>query len=283
MKLNRGALLLLLPAIAAFLVLLIAPLANIIQESFLQHTPGRAGAPPGAPFTVANYTEFLDPAYVLYFYDTFRIGLITTLIGILIGYPIAYTVARHPSDALRKLWIGFLIAMMFLSVLVRVYSIQLTLGPVGFFRQISAVTGWSANSVAVAETMIVAGLAHYMIPISALTLIGTIQNINPCLAEAAQALGASRGRSHLTITLPLSIPGILSAFLICYTLCISAFVVPMILGKGQIFFVSNLIYTRFQQTANYPSGSALSVIMLVLSLIIIYAVTRLASARWVLA
>lgn len=280
MKLNRGALLLLIPAIAAFAILLIAPLAYIVQESFLQHTPGRAGAPPGAPFTLTNYTEFLDPAYVLFFYDTFRIGLIATLIGILIGYPIAYTVARHPSNAQRKLWIGFLIAMMFLSVLVRVYSIQLTLGPVGFFRQISALTGWSPNSVAVAETMIVAGLLHYMIPIAALTLIGTIQNINPRLPEAAQALGASRWVSHLTITLPLSLPGILSAFLICYTLCISAFVVPMILGKGQIFFVSNLIYTRFQQTANYPSGSALSVVMLVLSLLVIYGVTRVASARW---
>ena len=76
MKLNRGALLLLIPAIAAFVVLLIAPLTYIVQESFLQHTPGRAGAPPGAPFTLVNYTEFLDSAYVLFFFDTFRIGLI---------------------------------------------------------------------------------------------------------------------------------------------------------------------------------------------------------------
>jgi putative spermidine/putrescine transport system permease protein len=122
---------------------------------------------------------------------------------------------------------------------------------------------------------------HYVIPIAALTLIGPIQNINPRLAEAAQALGASHVVTHRTITLPLALHGLLSSFLICFTLCISSFVIPMILGKGQIFFVSNLIYSRFQETANYPSGSALAMIMLAVSLAVIYGITRLAQARWV--
>ena len=105
------------------------------------------------------------------FLRTTMCGVATaTLIGILIGYPNAYPVTCLPSDALRKLWIGSLIAMRFLSVLERVYSIQLALGPLGFFRQISALKGWSLNSIAVAETMIVAGLLHYMIPIADLTI-----------------------------------------------------------------------------------------------------------------
>ena len=278
--LNRGALLLLIPAIAVFLLLLVSPLANILFESFRLFEPGRVGAAPGAPFTLLNYTELLKPAYALYFYDTFRISLIATIVGLMIGYPIAYYIARQRTALIRKLGVGFLIAMMFLSVLVRVYAIALTFGPVGFLRQITALTGLSPNSVMIAQIMIVAGLLHYVIPISALTLVGTIQNVNPRLAEAAQALGAPRWLSHLTVTLPLSIRGILSAFLICYTLSIAAFVMPMVLGKGQIYFVSNLIYARFGEVANYPSGSALSMIMLVLSLVIIYLVTRVASTGW---
>jgi putative spermidine/putrescine transport system permease protein len=118
-----------------------------------------------------------------------------------------------------------------------------------------------------------------LIPISAITLLGTIQNVNPKLAEAAQVLGASRLKSHFTITLPLCIPGLLSAFLICFTLCLSAFVVPMILGKGKVLFVSNLIYARFSEIANYPSGSAVAIIMLVIALMTIYGVTRVVSTR----
>ena len=77
------------------------------------------------------------------------------------------------------------------------------------------------------------------------------------------------------------VPGLLSAFLISFTLCLSAFVVPMILGKGKILFVSNLIYARFSEIANYPSGSAISIIMLVLSLLIIYGVSYLVTSRWI--
>ena len=75
-------------------------------------------------------------------------------------------------------------------------------------------------------------------------------------------------------------PGLLSAFLICFTLCLSAFVVPLILGKGKVLFVSNLIYSRFSEIANYPSGSAVSIVMLIMSLSIIYGITRLVQARW---
>jgi ABC-type spermidine/putrescine transport system permease subunit I len=121
---------------------------------------------------------------------------------------------------------------------------------------------------------------HFIIPMSVLILVGTLQNINPRLVEAAQALGASRSTAHLTITVPLSARGTLSAFLIGYTLCISAFVVPLILGKGRLLFISNLIYSRFSEVANYPSGAALSIVLLASSFIVIYLVTRLAAARW---
>lgn len=280
MKLSRGAAVLLVPGLGLFLVLLVLPLANVVEESFRLFEPGRIGSAKDAPYTLYNYTELADPAYVYYFLQTVRFGLISSLTGLAIAFPIAYAVARQRSPLVYKLSIGFLIGMMFLSTLVRVYALQLTFGPTGIARPLSGLLGLSMNGRAYTEIVVILGLLHYLIPISALTLLGTLQNINPRLTEAAQALGAPRWRAHLTITVPLSVPGLLSAFLICFTLCLSAFVVPLILGKGKVLFVSNLIYSRFSEIANYPSGSAVSIIMLVMSLSIIYGVTRLVQARW---
>ena len=280
MKLSRGAALLLVPGLGLFLLLLVLPLANVVEESFRLFEPGRIGAAKDAPYTLFNYAELADKAYFYYFVETVRFGLISALTGLAIAFPIAYWVARQRSTVLRKLAVGFLIGMMFLSTLVRVYALQLTFGPTGIAKFLSGLLGMSMNGRPYTELLVIMGLLHYLVPISALTLLGTLQNINPRLTEAAQALGAPRWKAHLSITVPLCVPGMLSAFLICFTLCLSAFVVPMILGKGKVLFVSNLIYARFSEIANYPSGSAVSIVMLVMSLTIIYGITRLVQARW---
>ena len=129
------------------------------------------------------------------------------------------------------------------------------------------------------EIVVVAGLLHFTLPMAALTLVGTVQNVNPRLAEAAQTLGASRWLAHLTVTIPMCARGLLSAFLISFTLSVSAFIVPLILGKGRVVFVSNLIYSRFSEIANYPSGAALSLVLLVFSFAIVYAITEFVSRR----
>jgi putative spermidine/putrescine transport system permease protein len=280
MRLSRGAILLLVPGLGLFLAFLVVPLANVVEESFRLFEPGRIGAAKDAPYTLFNYTELLDKAYLFYFIETVRFGLMSSVIALLIAFPIAYLVARQHSPIVRKLAVGFLIGMMFLSTLVRVYALQLTFGPTGIARILAGLLDISPNGRTYTEIVVVMGLLHYLIPISAITLLGTIQNVNPRLSEAAQALGAPRWTAHLTITVPLCVPGLLSAFLIGFTLCLSAFVVPMILGKGKVLFVSNLIYARFSEIANYPSGSAVSIVMLMMSLAIIYGVTRFVSARW---
>ena len=281
MKNNRAAVFLLVPGVGILLAFLVLPLANVVEESFRLFEPGRIGAAKDAPYTFHNYAELLNPNYLYYFIETARIGLIASITGLILGFPIAYFIARRLSAFWRKIAIGFLVGVMFLSTLVRVYALQLTFGPTGIAKLLSGLLGVSMNGRFYTELVVVLGLLHYIVPIAAITLLGTIQNVNPRLVEAAQALGASRWMAHLSITVPLSVPGLLSAFLISFTLCLSAFVVPMILGKGKVLFVSNLIYSRFSEIANYPSGSAISIIMLVLSLAIIYGVTYLVSKRWI--
>ncbi|RWE21546.1 MAG: ABC transporter permease [Mesorhizobium sp.] len=280
MSSTKRTALLLLPGFVLFLALLVAPLANVVDESFRLFEPGRIGSAKDAPYTLLNYAEILEPAYLRYFAETFRFGLVSSLVAITVSFPIAYSMARQRLPWLRKLAIGFFIGMMFLSTLVRVYALQLTFGSTGYARFLASLLTVSPNSRFYTELIVIFGLLHYLIPISVITLLGTIQNLNPRLIEASQVLGASRLRSHLSITLPLCVPGLLSAFLICFTLCLSAFVIPMVLGKGKVLFVSNLIYARFSEIADYPSGSAVAITMLMIALIAIYGITWLVSKRF---
>ena len=140
--------------------------------------------------------------------------------------------------------------------------------------------GLSLNSRGYAEVSIFLGLLHCLIPMAAIVLLAPLQALNPRLVEAAQALGAPVWKAHATITLPLSARGVLAAFMLCFTFSISAFVIPMVLGKGRVLFVSNLIYSRFGEIGNYPGGAALSIALLVLSLIVVYVLGRAAGSRW---
>jgi ABC-type spermidine/putrescine transport system permease subunit I len=271
---------LVLPAVAVVAALLIAPLALVGNESLRLFVPGYVGSLPDAPLTLQNYTELIRPAYARYFGDTFRISFIATLLALLLAYPIGYRVARENRQRVRRVWIAFLVVMLFLSILIRVYAVSLAVGPSGFGRGLAEVLGLSQSSRAYAEVSIVFGLLHCLIPMAAIVLLAPLQALNPTLVEAAQALGAPAWKAHATITLPLSARGVLAAFMLCFTFSISAFVIPMVLGKGRVLFVSNLIYSRFGEIGNYPGGAALSITLLVLSLVVVYAFGRAAGNRW---
>jgi putative spermidine/putrescine transport system permease protein len=268
-----------LPAVLIFAALFVVPMAGLLLESFRLFTPGRIGAVAGAPFSLTNYTELLNLPFFGLFIETFRISVLATIAGLVVSYPLAWFVVRRFSPRGRVLATGFLITLILLSMLVRTYAIELTFGSVGILRPALRTLGISPNSGWYIQCLVGAGLLHYIIPVSTLTLLGTVQNVDPRLLDAAQALGAPAWRSHLTITLPLSRPGLISAFLIALTFSISAFVIPMILGKGRVLFVSNTIYNRFSEIADYPSGAAISVVMLVVSLLVVMGISSLGRTR----
>jgi ABC-type spermidine/putrescine transport system permease subunit I len=273
----RSQALLMLPVALVLGTLLVLPMVMVGDESFRAYTPGRIGSVENAPLTFTNYLELLHPAYVRYFVQTYLLSLTASLLAVFFAFPISYHIARNTSGLGRKVWISGIIGLMFLSALVRVYAIQLTFGSTGIVSPMLSAVGINMNSWLYINTVIIAGILHYAIPMSVLILIGAIQNLNPRLTDAAQSLGASVLTTHLTVTLPLCIRGLVSAFLVSMTLGISAFVIPWILGRGRVLFVSNLVYSRFSEAANYPSGAAISIVMMVLSVFLIFALSRLAT------
>lgn len=274
----RSKILLLLPAVAVFVFFLVVPMLMVLTESFRTFEPGRIGSVEGAPLTLANYSELFLPVYVQYFAQTYFLAFCASVIAIMFAFPIAYCIARTASPKIRKASISAIVALMFLSAIVRVYALQLTFGSAGILAPLMSAADINTNGRPYINFIIIAGLLHYAIPMSILIMIGAIQNLNPRLTEAAQSLGASAFISHLTVTIPLCIRGIASAFLVSMTLGVSAFVIPWVLGRGRVLFISNLIYSRFSEIANYPSGAAISIVMMVLSLLLIFIMSRLATS-----
>ena len=271
---------LLLPAVWVFSALFFVPLAGLFVESFRLYTPGNIGAAANAPLTLANYAELLTPAFGEFFLQTLRISLFASLFSLMVAFPFAYWIARRLSARWRTIAVGFLAVLMFLSVLVRTYALELTFGSTGPFRQTLLALGIAPNGRGYIEVLVGAGLVHYIVPMATLTLLASIQNVDPRLVDAAQALGAPGWRAHLSITVPLCARGLLAAFLFAFTFSISAFVIPMILGKGRVQFISNLVYTRFSEIADYPSGAAISIVLFVVALTLVYLTSRQVGKRW---
>lgn len=267
---------LLAPAMIIIAGLLVAPIVLMAIESFRPFVAGRAGS--GAGWTLVNYTELLSAAYVHYYWDTFRIGFLVSAAAVTLGAPLAWQAARTRRHGVRVFIFGLLICLLFLSLVARLYAIQMTWGATGPLAFFGALIGIPVTSARYAEVQVMFGLLHFVLPVAALILIGTFQNISPRLEEAAASLGAPRWRVAAGVTLPLAVPGLLSAFLIAFAMCISNFVVPLILGRGVVLFTTNLMYTRFSDVANYPSGAAIGIIMLLLAIAVFYSLSVL--VRW---
>jgi ABC-type spermidine/putrescine transport system permease subunit I len=280
LKRDRGSLPLLLPGGAVFLALFFLPMAGLFVESLRLYQPGSIGSSANAPFTIVNYTELATRSFAGFFLETLRISVLASLAGLVFAFPLAYWITRRLSPRWRAIAVGLFVTLMFLSVLVRTYALELTFGAVGPLRPLLLALGISPNGRGYIEVLVGGGLLHYIVPVATLTLLGTIQNVDPRLVDAAQALGAPGWKAHLTITLPLSMRGLLAAFLFAFTFSISAFVIPMILGKGRVLFISNLIYNRFSEIADYPSGAAISIVLFGVALLIVYLTSRLIAWRW---
>ena len=264
---------LLAPGLLILIGLVVAPILLMAVQSFRPFVGGQGALTEG--WTLKNYTELIEPAYVFYFYDTFRIGFIVSVIAVAMGTPLAWQAARTSRRVVRVSIFGLLITLLFLSLIAKLYAIQMTWGATGPLAFFGTLIGVPVRSPRYAEVQVFIGLLHFVMPLATLMLIGTFQNISPRLEEAATSLGAPRWNVALTVTLPLAMPGLLAAFMMVFAMCISNFVVPLILGRGVVLFTTNLMYTRFSDVANYPSGAAIGVIMLVLACSLVYAMTAL--------
>ncbi|HTO61733.1 MAG TPA: ABC transporter permease [Bradyrhizobium sp.] len=271
---TNGFALLLLPSALLFALFFFVPIGLMAVMSLLTGNPVVAA---NVGFTARHYLRIAsDPYYLEVIWTTIRIGLWTTLISLLIGYPLAHWMARIGSRAGHAALLMAVLAPMLTGIVVRTFAWMALLSDKGVINQILASLGLTTKPVQLMynETGIVIGLVHIYVPFMVLTLTGVIGRIDTRLEQAAENLGASPLRSFLEVTLPLSLPGILAGSLLVFALSISAYVTPILLGGFQIMTLPILIYQQISANFNIGFAAALGMVLLLVSLILIVAYNR---------
>jgi ABC-type spermidine/putrescine transport system permease subunit I len=260
------------------LVLLLVPFANIAVYSLHPYSPTKVFLP---EVTFDNYRKTFDLYYVRLFGRTLRLGLITTAVCIVLGYPLAYCLARA-----RPRWqavgLFLLIMPLMVSTVIRVFGWIVILGRKGLVNQALMALGLEPVRLLYGDLAVVIGLVNIFVPFMVLPIMASIERISPSLEEAAQNLGADWYRMFQRVILPLSLPGLISGCLLVYSLSISAFVTPALMGNPRERMVGQQIYDEVLVSFNWPSASSLSLTLVLVTAALMFGAlfaTRHAS-RW---
>jgi putative spermidine/putrescine transport system permease protein len=270
----NGLALFILPSALLFALFFFLPIGLMALMSVLTGNPVVA---PKVAFTTRHYARMIDdPFYLEVIWTTIRIGLVTTLVALAIGYPLAHWMARIKSRTGHALLLMAVLAPMLTGIVVRTCAWMTLLSDKGVVNQTLMSLGVIGQPLKLmyTETGIVVGLVHIYVPFMVLTLTGVIGRIDERLEQAAENLGASPLRAFLEVTLPLSLPGILAGSLLVFALAISAYVTPILLGGFQIMTLPILIYQQISANFNVGFAAALGIVLLMISLGLVVAYNR---------
>jgi putative spermidine/putrescine transport system permease protein len=247
-----------IPVVAALAVLFVAPQFLLMVHSF---HPNLGLGRVGTTWTFANYERlFVDSHYLETLVRTVWLSLLTTALCLLLGYPVAYSLARSRAWY-RGILIVIVIAPLLITIVVRSLGWIILLsdsGPMNFVLQALSLT--SAPIPLIYNTFgVVVGLVHAFLPMMIIILIGVVQQIDPSLEYAAADLGASRPQAFARVIIPLSLPGIAAACILIFGVTASVYTTTVMLGGGRVLTTPVQIAQEFQMTLNYPMASALSV------------------------
>ena len=262
---------------AVLLAFFMLPNALLLSASFQKSEAQQLTS----QLTLDNYRFlFTRPLYLEVFARTFAVGLSVAALDVLLGYPLAYFLVRTRSR-FKGLLIALSLAPLLASVVVRTYGWYIILNRFGFANDALLALGLIDERIAFMPSTgaIIVGLAHALLPYAVLTIMGSLNGINPHFESAAMSLGANRTRTFLHVVLPLSIPGVAGAFLIVFSIAISAYATPAILGGPATLVAATAIYNFIIQLLDWSLGSALAVVLIASSLLLLYAAGRLGTRR----
>ena len=257
------------PAALLFVLFFILPFGVMALLSVLSGNPV---SNPNVTFTWRHYNRLFDSD--LYFdalVATMRIGAVTTIISLLIGYPLAHWMARMRSRLGHALLLMAVIAPLLTGIVVRTFAWMTLLSDRGVINTTLQGLGFAPLPLMYNEFGVIVGLVHIYVPFMVLTLVGVIGRIDRTLEEAARSLGAGQFRTFLEVTLPLSLPGILAGSLLVFALAISAYVTPVVLGGNNVLTLPMLIYQQVSASFNLGFAGALGVVLLAVSLALVLA------------
>ncbi|MCL2497681.1 MAG: ABC transporter permease [Symbiobacteriaceae bacterium] len=255
------------PLIISVALFIVLPIIYIVNLSFLQR-----GATWGVTdvHTLEAYRKLADPTYFAIFANSLRIATLTTLACLVLGYPFAYTTASLPPGR-RQLVLLLLLAPFWLNSLIRLNGWILFLRYDGVLNNLLLKLGVIREPLRLLHNQgaILLGMVYGLISFMILAIYNSVEKLDRSLLEAARDLGASPLRAFLTVTLPLTLPGIIAGSILVFVPSIGLFFISDLLGGGKDMLLGNLIATQLLSARNWPFGAVLSVVMLLITVLLI--------------
>lgn len=243
-------------------------MAAVLQYSIRAYIPG--SLEPGG-LTLANFTALLKPLYARVFLDTVWICFLTAFCTLIVGYPLAYALVHVVNPVVKSIILITVVTPLFLGEVVRTYSWIIVLGNNGFINSVLLKLGIIAQPIQFMFTTfgVVVALVHVTMPVMVIMLAAALSHIDRDYQKAAESLGAGPVMVFLTVTLPLSMPGIIAGVTTAFAWTFSAFATPQLIGGGRVNMVSNLVYQLGFASFNFPFAASLCVTGLALTLVVL--------------
>ncbi|WP_319001324.1 ABC transporter permease [Clostridium estertheticum] len=219
--------------------------------------------------TISNYTRMARPIYVKVFLDSIVVAFVTTLFTLVFGYPFAYFATKIKK---YKILVMLLIMAPFLTnSLIRTYGWIVILSTNGILNHALLITGIIKEPLKMLYSYgaVMIGMIYTMFPFMVLPLYNSIDKMDRAYIEAAKDLGSSRWRTFRTVTVPLTMPGIVAGCILVFVPSVGLFFIPDLMGGSNVMLIGNLIENQFMGANDWPFGAALSIIMIFISLILI--------------
>lgn len=274
---KSGSLWMIAPLYLFTLIFVACPLIYMVALSF---SVPNAGYGVTWKFTLENYKKILEPVYLNTFVQSLKLALTSTGVICLLGYPFGYFMAKLPENRKKKAQI-FLTLPFWVNSLIRLYGWIIILQKKGVLNFILLKLGVIQKplSILYSYPAIVIGMVYVLLPFMIMSVYSSAEKLDWSLVEAARDLGASGMQAFLTVTLKLTLPGLLSGIILTFIPSMGLFFIADILGGNKIVLVGSLIQEQMTRGNNWPFAAALAVVMMVLTTALIMLYRKLTNAK----
>lgn len=259
-----------LPYIVWAVMMLVLPMALIALYSVME----QGNSIISFSFTLEHYIKFFtDRDFLLILWRSLMIAVKTTIICLLLGYPVAYFIARSREKVQNALILCITLPM-WINMLVRTYAWIGMLSEGGLIQKILQFLGMGNVDLLYTEGAVLLGMVYNFLPFMILQIQISLSKMDNSLLEASADLGASPAQTFRRVTLPLSLPGVINGITLVFLPAVSSFFIPKLLGGGQYFLIGNMIENQFITVGEWNFGSAISMIMAVIMMLLMMAVRK---------
>lgn len=261
----------LLPGRLTMGILFVVPLMIVVAYSLL--TRGDYGGVE-SPWTGESYIRLFDPLYGMILLRSFWMAAVTTVICIVLGFPLALFISR--SGRWKNVWLQFVILPFWTSFLVRTYAWLFLLRETGLINTILMKLGLIHSPLPLLynDGAVLLGLVYSYLPFMVLPLYATLERIDPALLEAAADLGMKPVRAVFKIVVPLTTPGMIAGSILVFIPCLGAYLTPDLLGGGKTVMAGNLIQNQFTTARDWPFGAAVSLVLMMIATVLLIVLIR---------